>query len=412
VSRAGIDRFLVSSPAGPAAVFLFDHLFAPHGRRERVLGALAGRSGWLARAALAGGRAAEEGRAGAAAALERLLAVPPAAGGGPEAGLAAGAGVAEWLLAGPREEDRRRRFTAWLFPPGAGGRAACRPDRVVKLRREGGAGAALAAEAEALVDLARELPQPLGRTVPTVLGHGRLDAAGAAWEVLVLSALPGRSAYVELQAAPRPARLAARHLPAAGAWLARFHRATVRRGSLWRPPAWAELAPGGEAPPPEWYRRLRAELAEAPWPLAAGHGDFWARNVLVCEPGDAPPPGPGLSAEGGLPGVVDWEHFRSEAPPFEDLFHFAWSYGASFPWRGRRRPPEEAFRRTFLDDTAVAREVRRYLAAYARETGLDAGALGDLFRVFLLTQPRSEDRVPWLTFYRLLEGAGRSVFSG
>jgi hypothetical protein len=385
VSRAGIDRFLVSSPAGPAAAFLFDHLFAPHGRRERVLGALARRSGWLARAALAGGRAAEEGLTEAAAVLERL---------------AAGSGAAEWLLAGPRPEDRRERFTAWLFPPDPE-ESASRPDRVVKLRREGGAGAALAAEAEALAGLARELPEPLGRTVPVVLGHDRLEAAGAAWEVLVLSALPGRSAYVELQAAFRPAHLASRHLRSAGAWLARFHRATVRRGRPWSPPPWAALAPGGEPAPPPWHRRLEAELAAAPRPLAAGHGDFWARNVLVP-----------LSAEGGLPGVVDWEHFRSEAPPFEDLFHFAWSYGASFPWRGRRRSPEEAFRRTFLDDTGVAREVRRYLAAYARETGFDAGALGDLFRVFLLTQPRSEDRVPWLTLYRMLEGAGRSVFSG
>jgi hypothetical protein len=208
---------------------------------------------------------------------------------------------------------------------------------------------------------------------------------------------------VELQSALLRGGLPTRHLPPAAAWLARFHRATLLPGDPWRPPPWEALAPAGEGSPPEWYRRLAPELADNPWPRAAGHGDFWARNVLFH----------GGRAEGGgagIAGVVDWEHFRDAAPPFEDLFHFAWSYGRSFPWRGRRRGAEEAFARTFLQETAVAREVRRFLAGYARESGLDSGVLGDLFRVFLLT--RSEDRGTWLRLYRMLEGAGRSVFSG
>ncbi|HUF78192.1 MAG TPA: hypothetical protein VMR44_04670 [Thermoanaerobaculia bacterium] len=380
------DRFLVSSATGSAATFLFDRLLAPHGRRERWLGALARRSGLASRAALVDGRPEAVGLAEAAAALARLR---PAG---------------EWILAGPRPEDRRGRFTGFLFPSGRPHARGARPDRVVKLRREGGAGATLAAEAETLAGLARELPEPLRGTVPGVLDHGRIESAGQAWELLVLTTLPGRSAYVELQMAFLPARRAPRHLRAAGDWLAHFHRATARRASAWSPPSWEEIAPGDQAASPEWYRRLRLGLAEAPWPLAAGHGDFWARNVLLPEPGEGP-----AEASGRLSGVVDWEHFRPQAPPFDDLFHFALSYGESFPWGGRRRPPEEAFRRSFLADNAVSRELRRYFAAYARETGLDSAALGGLARLFLLTR---EDRDACLNRYRMLERAERSVFSG
>ena len=394
--RGRLGRFLVSAPDGPARRYAVDHLFPPHGRRERWLRPLLGS---LVRPDTGDGG----GLAEAAAVLDRLP--------GPAPG--------EWILAGPRAEDRRGRFTAFLFPPASAGAAGARPDRVVKLRRGRGAssetGAALAAEAEALAALARELPEPLRRTLPAVLDHGGI---GEGWEFLVLSVLPGRSAYVELQAALFPARLAPGHLRAAGEWLARFHRATFRRATAWSPPEWGAVAPDGEPQPPEWYRRLRSELDESPWPLAAGHGDYWARNVLFGEPGDGSLPAPSLPGGGRLAGVVDWEHFRPEAPPFEDLFHFAWSYGAAFPWRGRRRSPEEAFRRTFLAETTVSREVRRYLAAYARDAGLDAGALGDLFRLFLLARAAahsgatSRERIDWLTLYRMLEGAERSVFSG
>lgn len=383
-----LGRFLLSRGEGAPLRHLFRGLIPPHGRRERWLRPLAARSGRLARAAV--GRA--EGDGGSTAAvrvLERLLAAPPP-------GAEAAAGEGDWLLAGPGAEDRRGRWTAWLFPPGGKD-----PDRVAKLRREEAPGPGLAAEAAALDRLRRTLPDSLRATLPAVLGRGRAEGeAGTGWEVLVLAALPGRSAYVELQAALARGRLPARHLPPAASWLARFHRATLLPGEPWRPPAWEELAPAGEGRPPEWYRRLAAELADNPWPRAAGHGDFWARNVLFH--------GGGRGA--GLAGVVDWEHFGDAAPPFEDLFHFAWSYGRAFPWGGRRREAEEAFARTFLRETVVSLAVRRYLAAYARESGMDSGVLGDLFRVFLLT--RSEDRGTWLRLYRMLEGAERSVFSG
>ena len=387
-----LGRFLLSRGEGAPLRYLVRCLWPPHGRRERWLRPLAARSGSLARAA-AGRGEGDGGSTAAVRVLERLRVAPPA-------GAEAAAGEGDWILAGPGAEDRRGRWTAWLFPPRSapGGEA---PDRVVKLRREGGPGAELGAEAAALDGFRRTLPEPLRATLPAVLGRGRLEGEdGAGWEVLVLAALPGRSAYVELQAALARGRLPARHLPPAAAWLARFQRATLLPGEPWRPPPWELLAPPGEGSPPEWYRRLPAELDDAPWPRAAGHGDFWARNVLFH----------GRGGGAGIAGVVDWEHSRGAAPPFEDLFHFAWSYGRSFPWRGRRRGAEEAFARTFLRGTVVSRAVRRYLAVYARESGMDAGVLGDLFRVFLLT--RSEDRGSWIRLYRRLEGAGRSVFSG
>lgn len=373
-----LERFVLSGRGGAGPWFLFDRLLPPHHRGERWLRAVAARSPTVARRAL---RPAGPGARAAGEALELALG---------EAGVVGWSG---WVLVRPQGDDRRGRLLAFLFPAAGG----C-PDRVVKLRPRRGPGRELAAEAAALERLGRELSAPLGATLPGVLARGAAPAAG--WEVLVLSSLPGRSGYVELQGSLAPRRLIAGHFRAAGAWLAAFHRATLRRDASWPAPAWDELAPAGE-PRPAWHRRLAAELAAAPWPQAEGHGDFWVRNLLL-DP-DA--------AGGGLPAVVDWEHHRQVAPPFEDLFHFAWTYALAYPWGGRRRERGEAFARAFLRDTVVSREVRRYLATYARDSGMDRGALGALFRVYLLQRARVEGD-GWTRLYRMLEAAERSVFSG
>lgn len=377
---AEAGRFVLSGSGGAGPRFLFSHLFPPHGRRERGLRALACRSATVARRALSpAGPAARSD----AEALERTLAALDLAP------------WREWVLARPHAEDRRGRLTAFLFPPGGPA-----PDRVVKLRAPVGEGPDLGVEARALERVRGELPEPLAPTVPAVLRHAPAPVAGG-HEALVLSRLQGRSGYVELQGAFSPSGLVTRHFREAGTWLGRFHRATLRRDAPWALPAWDELAPEPGDARPEWHRRLEAALEDAPCPRAAGHGDFWVRNLLLV---------PG-AAGGELPGVVDWEHHRTEAPPFEDLFHFAWSYALAYPWRGRRREAGEAFDRAFLRDTVLARGVRQYLEVYAGEAGVGAEMLGDLFRVFLLTRRRTEGDT-WTRLYRRLERADRSAFSG
>lgn len=157
---------------------------------------------------------------------------------------------------------------------------------------------------------------------------------------LVMSPLPGVPVYMEMQGLLAPGRAVDRHFDAAADWLFRFHRTT-----------------------------------------GASHGDFWARNLLV-----------------GPTAVVDWEHFKEEAPLYGDLFHFPLTYGLNYPWeRWRRLPPEEAFRRTFLEDNRVSRAVRRYLSRFGKPASLRWP-----FEAWLDNQE----------FRDLLGRAGRSVFSG
>lgn len=159
-------------------------------------------------------------------------------------------------------------------------------------------------------------------------------------EALLMSPVQGVSAYVEMQGLLAPGRAVDRHFDAAAGWLLRFHRST-----------------------------------------GASHGDFWARNLLV-----------------GPTAVVDWERFSEEAPIHADLFHFPLTYGLNYPWeRWRRLPPDEAFRRTFLEDNRVSRAVRRYLARFA-----DPASLRWPFEAWLENAG----------FREMLGRAGRSVFSG
>lgn len=392
---ARLGRFLLSRRSGRLAAWVLDRLYPAHGAATRGLRKVARHSSAVARLALSEPVPAH-------AALCREIAGV----------LAARELAGEWVLAVPGEDDRRGRYTLFLFgPPWEG----CPVDRVVKLRRtapetesadpSAPPSRSLAAEAGALEHLAGTLPEPLRRTVPRVLARreGVGGTGDGSWEALELSPLPGRPAYVEQAGAFRREALAARHLRAAVSWLAAFQRATIRRGEPWEPPAWEEIAPGrlglgGGEPRPEWHRRLLAEAEDHPLPASAGHGDFWARNLLVPDGGR----GAGTRDEPAA-GVVDWEHFRPEAPPFDDLFHFAWSYARGAV--GWHRPAGDALERGFLDDGPLAGAIRRALYEHARETGGDAGALGDLFRVWLLRRAR-------IDAYRRLEEAGRSVFSG
>ena len=252
-----------------------------------------------------------------------------------------------WLLVEDYADNGRERLVLFLFAAGEASPAA-----VLKLRRTGAAGSSLGREEEALRFLAERLPADLRPTVPRPLAWRELPGL----EALAMSPLPGVSAYVEMQGLLHPGRAISRHFEAAAAWLARFHKAT-----------------------------------------GAAHGDFWARNLLVSPEGQAC--------------VVDWEHFSEAAPFSEDLFHFPLTYGLNYPWaRWRRLPPDEAFRRTFLEDNRVSRAVARYLARYAAEAGVDPASLRRLFGAYLETRPG--DGFPWREFQSLLGRAPASVFSG
>lgn len=164
-----------------------------------------------------------------------------------------------------------------------------------------------------------------------------------------------------------------------------------------------------------WIDRLRARLADRPLHLTAGHGDFWARNLMFPE--DA--------SEDGLAGVVDWEDSLPATTPIEDLFHFPLTYGRSYPWRVYRRlSPISAFRRTFLEENPLSRQVKRYFHLYCRITDVDPQALPELFQLYLLNRVfegachggaangEQEAKQPWSEMYRMLSRTDRSVFSG
>lgn len=263
-----------------------------------------------------------------------------------------------WILMRGDGHGAARRAVLFLFEAGQ-----ARPAAVLKWCRP----ASLRREHDALLEGAGRLPPALRVHLPLPLAFGGIGDGDA----LLLSCLPGRSAYVEMQSALLPGLRVKRHFDAAGAWLAAFHNAT-RRGEH-----------------------------------NFSHGDFWARNLLLEEKTGAPC------------GVVDWEHASADASPFDDLFHFPLTYGLSYLWsRYRRRDPEEAFRRTFLEDNRVSRAVERYLGRYCAATGLDAGRLRPHFDLYLADHSRRAtlsgaiEGGLWPRFHAMLATSGRSVFSG
>jgi hypothetical protein len=299
MSLAQVDRFVFPAEDPGIAAYLFERLFAPHNLRERLR-----RSAGLAvRAAkpLTEDRPVQEK-------IETAL-------------HSLGLETHRWLLVEDYSGNGRDRLVVFLFRE-----SEASPSAVLKL------GSGLKREAEALRFLAERLPADLRASVPRLLDWQE--------QALVMSPVPGISAYVEMQGLLAPGRAVDRHFDAAADWLLRFHQAT-----------------------------------------GASHGDFWARNLLV-----------------GPTAVVDWEHFTEEAPIYADLFHFPLTYGLNYPWeRWRRLPPDEAFRRTFLEDNRVSRAVRRYLARFG-----DPAALRSAFEAWLENDE----------FRELLGRAGRSVFSG
>jgi hypothetical protein len=266
-----------------------------------------------------------------------------------------------WIVLDDVDQSGRRRLLAFLFE---GDSAA--PFAVAKAQNDAVNGS-LAAEADALRRLHELLPPPLRATVPAVMHY----VTAPRGEVLVSSALRGRSAYADMQSSLVPSRLIDAHFRAAARWLSAFHEATRQSDDV-----------------------------------AALHGDYWAHNVLRSEDCVA---------------VVDWEHFAPAAPRAIDLFHYPLTYGVNYPWSAYRlADPEVAFARTFIERTRLSRAVRGYLETYASRTRTPAGKLAGAFREFLATRgtmtPGGEAHagtraLPWPRFLERFESATDSVFS-
>lgn len=410
-----VDRFLVAERDRRALAYFVERLFVAHGLRERLLGRflraagprlasslLFERSWTLEPATLSlapeNGRGAPGADRNAWRTSADLLGNLADVVGREEFGSLARR-MEDWEHAiFLRDYDAGRRGRLVVFPFGGGSR---RPRAVLKLRHRGSPDPPLEREWEALRRLGARLPPELGKTVPAAMGY----AAAAETEFLLMSHLPGSSAYVRTQNELRPRQWVERHFRAAAEWLAAFHVATRSPGRSYAPGAEErELAVlsrrsgGGEAPP--LYRELTALLRRHPTPLSARHGDFWSRNLLLAGPDVG-----GIHTAGT--GVVDWESFERHAPPWEDLIHFAVTYGRNYPWsRYRRAPIPEAFRHTFLEENHVSRQVRRYFDLYAERTGLARPLLGPFLRLYLLRRARDstgEARRDWLECERLLD---------
>lgn len=382
-----IGRFLVTAGDPGVVDHFLRTLFAPSGARGRWARlALRGLPGPLRTRAVvrhAAGAATVDPRREQLALIRAALArADVLLAGTPLVGWSSG----RWIALRDYDRDSRMRVVLFLFPA-----VGDRPVAVLKIRPANRPGRSLESEWRALRTLAPLFDEPPAgsregdarpraaagppRFLPAALGY----RVHAGIEALLLSALPGRSVDAELRTALRPAGRVAAHFSHAAAWLARFHASTRRSaaepdlGAAPRARALRRLASLGSGAAAE-LARLQALAARRAggMPIAAAHGDFWPRNVLL--------------ADGGV-GVVDWERFAASAPCYVDLFRFPIAYGAAYARaRGREEDPVETFRRTFLEDGVLARAVRDYLERYCEGTGLDPAALRPMLRLHLLTR--------------------------
>ncbi|MFM5953755.1 MAG: phosphotransferase [Novosphingobium sp.] len=345
------DRFSIPlAPAGPLR-FYRDYLMVPHSRGE------------LLRSKLARAVPGERSWTGETEFPVVLLSDALQREGLTE-------GPIEAITLGDYAHSARGKGIAFLFEG-----AATRPRIIAKISRDPAHARQLDHELQVLGDLHGRLADDLRAAIPAPIARITAGSIG----VCCQAALGGRAMYVETRTSLAPARLIDRHFALAGDWLARFQLASpngaVPLGQSGAIAALKQLR-GSALPLSAGARGYIADLlrqteamAGLPLPLAACHGDFWARNLLVD--------GPQL-------GVIDWDGYRASSLVFEDLFHFVVSYGQGFAWNlGRWAEPVAAFRATFARSGPMEYAVKTALRTHSSRHSVPPEALGVLFPAFL-----------------------------
>lgn len=397
------DRFTIPLRERGPFHFYVHSLLVPHSRRELVWAAFARagrRPGRLALPIL-GSKSAQG-----------LRGRPPARGAGSDlvqrtcAALqksgAIGASEPSTIVLNDYGNSDRGKMVLFIFEP-----QATRPGVVAKVSSSPAHRDTLRREQATLRTLHERLPQTLLESVPIPLAEAGQGAATAFAETYI-----GRtSMYVEMRNSWSPRRQVEKHFRGALAWLVQFQAATVGdrvrldEGVI-REHIEAPLAEFARscAPSPAAERMFgrtietARALTDERLPLTARHGDFWARNVMLGKDGVC---------------VIDWDGYKDRSPPFHDLFHFAVSYGLSYPWQlGRWADPSAAFRSTILADTWLSKLLRDRLRDYCRGMAVSPALLEVFFPVYLAEQALAEGQTATSANGQESGGAERQYSSG
>lgn len=222
-----------------------------------------------------------------------------------------------------------------------------------------------------------ELPGLAGAVPPT---YGMTQVGGC--HLLVQGALPGSLLAGELRSAVRPGRVTRPALHAVRGWLQVLQTATVGTPETLRSAAVVEglsvqldrdgvLSPRREGALTA-LQRLAESVGDVDVPCSATHGDLWPGNVLRSRTGV---------------GVIDWGHYRPQAPATDDLWFLLLTTAHVLPGSRRSwRSPEQAFATAFLEDGWYGRLTAAVVREHLSWLGLPVDAAALLLLGFLLGQ--------------------------
>lgn len=365
------DRFVIPlAPPAPLQFYL-NHLLVPHSRNELVRSGLLRAIGPLA--GLPNVQSCDQDAVFPLAEVAALLR---------REGVLHGELTA--ITLGDYANSARKKGVAFLFE----GREP-RPHLIAKLSSDPAHAQNLEHEHQTLGRLRERLGDALRETVPAPLAKGSARRTA----VFCQQALPGTAMYVQTRNSWSPRRLVQRHFSLAGDWLTQFQLAArsgeIRLGESGSADALAALQQIASLSPQAndfitaAIRRTES-LADERLPVVAVHGDFWTRNLLLS---------------GAQLGVIDWENYREQGLPFDDLFHFITSYGQSFPWQlGRWADPAHAFQTTFAAQGWMSRFAERAVRGHCVRGGMSPLLPAALFPAFLARRALEHGGI-WLSLF-------------